>query len=91
MEDVVKLATDIYHTFNDDEIENLLWKMLKKKEFVFKDSFNKLTAQKLLDNWEAYQQKLKDEKQEAIENLWKGILSHYEDWKIKEEKLEEYK
>lgn len=44
LEDVVKLATDIYHTFNDDEIENLLWKMLQKKEFVFKESFNKLTA-----------------------------------------------
>lgn len=45
----------------------------------------------LLTNWDKYQEHLRTDKIDSIENLKNGILSHYEDRKIKEEKLEQYK
>ena len=53
LEDVVTLATDIFHTFQDDG-NKLLKRLLKKKEIVFTKPFAHLTAKELLDNWDKY-------------------------------------
>ena len=51
--DVVKLATDIFHTFEDDG-NKLIKRLLKKWEIVFTKPFAELTARDLLDNWDKY-------------------------------------
>ena len=87
--DVVKLATDIYHTFEQDG-NKLLKRMLAKKHEVFKKSFAELTAADLLQNWSLYKQRLVKEREQAIKGLKAKILDNYEDLKISEEKIEEY-
>ena len=91
LEQIVRLATDIYKVFEESTRDELLLKMLWKRETIFKPNFSSLSAEDLLNNWEKYKASLVEEKALVVENLKKGILNHYEDRKIKEEKLEEYK
>lgn len=59
----MKLATDIFYVFTEEQRYTLLTKMLKKRDIIFKPSFDKLTAGDLLSNWDKHLESLRNEKE----------------------------
>ena len=84
---VVRLATDIFNTVHN---QKTIDEFFKYKSNIFKETLDKLTAQKLLDNLAAYKEFKRVERLETIEYLKQQIDNMYSDEKIKEEKLIEY-
>ena len=87
LDSVVYLATDIFQNVKEqDKIDQFF----KYKSHVFTTSFDKLSAEILLDNLAKYKELKNEERKLKIRQLYARIDQIYADEKIKPEKLEEY-
>lgn len=87
LESVVTLATDIFKTVENKAVIDQFFKF---KSHIFNAPFDKLSAEILLQNLQAYKVRKNGERKEIINNLKERIDFIYADEKIKPEKLEEY-
>eukprot|EP00352_Strombidinopsis_acuminata_P009727 CAMPEP_0176357416 /NCGR_PEP_ID=MMETSP0126-20121128/14760_1 /TAXON_ID=141414 ORGANISM="Strombidinopsis acuminatum, Strain SPMC142" /NCGR_SAMPLE_ID=MMETSP0126 /ASSEMBLY_ACC=CAM_ASM_000229 /LENGTH=119 /DNA_ID=CAMNT_0017711019 /DNA_START=704 /DNA_END=1063 /DNA_ORIENTATION=- len=87
LEVVVTLATDIFNNIKDQFTIDCFFKY---KSHIFIGPLAELSAEKLLENLEAYKAFKRSERAEIIQGLKNNIDHLYADEKIKEEKLQEY-
>ena len=87
LDSVVYLATDMFQNVKDQEIID---QFFKYKSHVFTDTFDKLSAEILLNNLAKYKEFKNEERKMKIRQLYAQIDQIYADEKIKPEKLEEY-
>ena len=87
LENVVTLATDIFHTVREQETVD---QFFKYKSHIFTAPFDQLSGEILLENLATYKAMKNEERKVKIKQLYQRIDQIYADEKIKPEKLEEY-
>jgi hypothetical protein len=87
LESVVYLASEMFYNIKD---QNTIDQLFRYKSKIFNQPFNKLSAQKLLDNLAAYKKKANEDRLTDIKCLKDRIENLYIDDKLKPERLDLY-